>query len=53
MPIPTMPIAHFILIQARFAFGLFDALFDGVASRGDLGQGCIVSDPVRQIGHEK
>ena len=39
MSIPTGPIAHFIVVQAGFAFGLFETLLNGVASRGDLSQG--------------
>jgi hypothetical protein len=37
--LPTVPEAHFILIQARLPFGLFDALLDGVARGGHLHQG--------------
>ena len=37
--IPTGPIAHLIVVEAGFAFGLFETLFNGIASRGDLGQG--------------
>ena len=37
--IPTGPVAYFIVVQAGFAFGLFETLFNSEASRGDLGQG--------------
>lgn len=37
--IPTGPIANLIVVEAGFAFGLFETLFNGIASRGDLGQG--------------
>ena len=35
MPIPTVPEAHFILIQAGFPFGFLNALFHRVALTGD------------------
>src|SRR3954451_14099613 len=38
MTIPTMPVANFIMVQTAFALGFFKALFNGVASRGYLGQ---------------
>ena len=38
MSIPAMPVAHFIVVEAGFAFGFLNALLDGVAGRGDLRQ---------------
>ena len=38
MPIPTMPVANFILVKTGFAFGFFNALLDSITSRGDLNQ---------------
>src|SRR5215203_6070781 len=38
MTIPTMPVANFIMVQTAFALSFFKALFNGVASRGHLGQ---------------
>jgi hypothetical protein len=38
MAIPTVPVAHFIVVQAGFALGLLNALFDRVASGNHLRQ---------------
>jgi hypothetical protein len=34
MAIPTVPLAHFIVIQTGFAFDFLETLFDGVAGGG-------------------
>ncbi len=39
MSMPTGPIAYFVVVEAGSAFGLFETLLNGVASRGDPGQG--------------
>ena len=39
MSMPTGPIAYFVVVEAGSAFGLFETLRNGVASRGDPGQG--------------
>ena len=38
MSVPTVPMTHFILIQAGLAFAFLDALLNGIARGGDLGQ---------------
>jgi hypothetical protein len=37
--IPTVPVAHLIVVEPGLAFGLLDTLFHGVSSGGHLGQG--------------
>ena len=38
MAMPTVPVAHFIVIQTGLALGLLDALLNRVARGGHLGE---------------